>query len=45
MSELKNDVFYPCGHFYTCKKCSNKLSHCPYCKQIIENRIDKQLID
>lgn len=45
MTEFKNDVFYPCGHFYTCKKCSNKLSHCPYCKQIIENRIDKSLID
>ena len=45
MSELKNDVFYPCGHFYTCKKCSNKLSNCPYCKQIIENRIDKKLIN
>jgi len=45
MSELKNDVFYPCGHFYTCKKCSNKLSNCPFCKKIIESRIDKTLID
>lgn len=45
MIELKNDVFYPCGHFYTCKNCSNKLSNCPYCKQIIEHRIDKKLID
>ena len=45
MNELKNDVFYPCGHFYTCKNCSNKLSKCPYCKQNIENRIDKKLID
>ena len=45
MNELKNDVFYPCGHFYTCKSCSNKLQNCPYCKKIIENRIDKNLID
>ena len=45
MSEVKNDVFYPCGHFYTCKKCSIKLSNCPSCNKIIEKRIDKSLID
>jgi hypothetical protein len=44
MSENKNTVFYPCGHYHTCTKCSNLLNNCPMCLKKITNRIDRSLI-
>ena len=29
----------PCGHFKTCKMCSNKMKLCPICRQTIERRV------
>ena len=44
MTENKDTVFYPCGHYHTCAKCSNLLNNCPMCLKKITNRIDRSLI-
>ena len=41
MDNLKQIVFGPCGHFYTCDRCSNKVSMCPICRSSITNRINR----
>ncbi len=41
MSNEKTIVFGPCGHFYSCNECSNKLTKCPICRGLIINRIDQ----
>ena len=35
LDNVKNTVFIPCGHFYTCSTCSSKLQTCPICKKTI----------
>lgn len=45
LSDVKNIVFIPCGHFYTCNPCSQRLQTCPICREKITNRIDKTLFD
>jgi hypothetical protein len=45
LSEQKNTVFYPCGHYHACTKCSNMIKFCPMCMTKIDNRIDRSLID
>ena len=45
LSETKNIVFIPCGHFYTCKSCSGRLKTCPICRVNISECIDKNLFD
>ena len=40
----KTIVFNPCGHYYTCGECSNKVSACPICRVKITARIDRNLI-
>ncbi|AYV82641.1 MAG: hypothetical protein Hyperionvirus2_9 [Hyperionvirus sp.] len=32
MSDPKDSVFSPCGHFMTCKGCSVKFEKCPMCR-------------
>jgi hypothetical protein len=45
MTEPKNTVFYPCGHYHACAKCACMVNNCPMCMKKIENRIDRGLID
>lgn len=45
LSEVKSIVFIPCGHFYTCKSCSQRLKTCPICRENITECIDKNLFD
>lgn len=40
MSEEKHYVFGPCGHFYVCKQCANKLKSCPICRSNIDFKVD-----
>ncbi len=40
----KSVVFYPCGHFYTCGDCSNRITNCPICRVQIQARIDRSLV-
>lgn len=37
-------VFVPCGHYYTCGDCSNKVNSCPICRVKITGRISRDLI-
>lgn len=32
-------AFHPCGHTNVCDKCSEKMSHCPTCRKLIENKM------
>ena len=41
MDNIKQIVFDPCGHFYTCDRCSNKVTICPICRTNITNRINR----
>ena len=43
--EVKSIVFIPCGHFYTCKPCSQLLKTCPICRENITDCVDKNLFD
>lgn len=45
LSDMKNIVFIPCGHFYTCKSCSERLKTCPICRETISECVDKNLFD
>lgn len=36
----KNVVFQPCGHFHTCKQCSNQIDKCPICQVQITQKIN-----
>lgn len=44
LCNTKDTVFYPCGHYYCCNECSNKLSNCPICRNTISQKIEKSLI-
>jgi len=35
----KNCVFLPCGHLYTCMKCSENLPTCPICRKIVKQKV------
>ena len=41
----KSIVFSPCGHYYVCQVCSQRLTQCPICRQTILHRVDKHLIE
>jgi hypothetical protein len=45
LSDVKSIVFIPCGHFYTCKPCSQQLKTCPICRETISECVDKNLFD
>jgi hypothetical protein len=36
------DTVFNCGHFYTCRPCSMRLSNCPICRTPIALRIAKE---
>jgi C3HC4-type zinc finger (RING finger) protein len=40
-AENKDTVFDPCGHYYTCGKCSSLVHECPICRTPIKSRILK----
>lgn len=40
-ADKKEIVFDPCGHFYTCASCSQKIKVCPICRANINNRINR----
>jgi hypothetical protein len=42
---IKDTVFIPCGHFYTCDTCSNALKTCPICRMNITNKVNKTLFE
>jgi hypothetical protein len=35
----KNCVFLPCGHLYTCMKCSENLPTCPICRKNVKQKV------
>jgi hypothetical protein len=45
LSDVKSIVFIPCGHFYTCNLCSQRLKTCPICRETISECVDKNLFD
>ena len=45
LTEDKSIVFIPCGHYYTCASCSDKLPKCPICRVVVQERINKGLFD
>ena len=45
LSEKKDTIFYPCGHYYTCHQCAEQLDLCPICRQPITGKIDRSQID
>lgn len=45
MCEKKNCVILPCGHFYTCMGCSEKVDKCPMCRVKITLKINKDQMD
>ena len=40
----KNIIFNPCGHYYCCVECSNRIDKCPICREIISSKINKDLL-
>jgi Zinc finger, C3HC4 type (RING finger) len=40
----KNTVFIPCGHYYCCNDCSDKIRECPICRGTILQKINKSLM-
>ena len=44
LSNPKEIVFYPCGHYHACKQCANMVKNCPMCMKKIEKYIDRSLI-
>lgn len=41
----KNTIFIPCGHYYCCNVCSDKLRECPICRSQILQKIDKSMME
>lgn len=41
MENVKEIIFSPCGHFYSCINCSSKVTKCPMCRTVIVNRINR----
>ena len=42
---VKEAVFNPCGHFYTCHACSTRCKTCPVCRHPVISVIDKADLD
>jgi hypothetical protein len=42
---VKEAVFNPCGHYYTCHACSKRCKTCPVCRCPVESVIDKKDLD
>ena len=45
LCNIKDTIFIPCGHFYTCSICSPQLKTCPICRVIVTERINKSQFD
>jgi hypothetical protein len=39
LRDQKDCVFLPCGHLYTCMKCSENLPTCPICRKIVKQKV------
>lgn len=35
MDQVKDTIFYPCGHFMVCKTCTTQITKCPTCRSTI----------
>lgn len=44
LSNRKQYVFGPCGHFYVCKSCVDQLNQCPICRSKICFKADFQTL-
>lgn len=44
LSDKKNTVFSPCGHYVCCEICSSKINICPICRSNINSSVKRQLI-
>jgi hypothetical protein len=40
MDNPKTQIFAPCGHYYCCLGCADKLNECPICRAPIIQQID-----
>ena len=45
LTNEKNTIFNPCGHFYCCDVCSKQIKSCPICRTNITASIHKNLVD
>lgn len=45
LSSPKETVFVPCGHYYCCAVCSQRLDKCPICRSVVSRRISRSLVD
>jgi hypothetical protein len=45
LTNEKNTIFNPCGHFYCCDVCSKQIKSCPICRTNITSNIHKNLVD
>jgi hypothetical protein len=44
MSNEKCMVIVPCGHYYTCAECTEKITMCPICRNPFKSTINKSLM-
>jgi hypothetical protein len=45
MVDKKQIVFGPCGHYFSCKTCSEKCVLCPICRCAVTDRLDRSLFE
>ena len=49
MSNEKDSVFAPCGHFYCCNECATKIvvsdQPCPICRTSIQRIVDRSQVE
>lgn len=45
LANNKDTVIIPCGHYYSCSECCNRIHDCPICRTKITGRIHKNQMD
>ena len=45
MSEKKDTIINPCGHFYMCSGCAHQVKDCPICRGPVSGFINKSQMD
>jgi hypothetical protein len=45
LSENKDSVFAPCGHYMTCQGCAKQCKKCPICRSPISGILNRSELD